>query len=340
MINQFRAEISRPIIGIGHSMGGAQLVQLALIHPRLFESLILVDPVIQGFTAAQGNISPARSSAFRRDIWPSREAAATAFKKSKFYQTWDPRVLELWIEHGLRELPTQIYPDMPADIPAKDTSKSAPPVTTEPTVAPQPARPVTLKTTKHQEVFTFVRPNFPPDDNPGAPGPHQLTDSNPSHNRITHPDITPRPEPQTPFYRGEAIFIFNQLPHLRPSVFYIFGALSYMSSLELRKAKLESTGTGVGGSGGAPEGRVKDYVMKGTGHLVPMERSSETADRCAEWISAELTRWREKEPLLTKDWEGVPREERYKLREKFLSKISGDLPGLPAVQKFARKEKL
>ncbi|KAI0543193.1 hypothetical protein GGR58DRAFT_451075 [Xylaria digitata] len=46
MTNVFRAEMPRPIIGIGHSFGGSILTCLSLIHARLFSTLILLDPVI------------------------------------------------------------------------------------------------------------------------------------------------------------------------------------------------------------------------------------------------------------------------------------------------------
>ena len=110
MVNHFRKQIKRPIIGVGHSMGGSQLVNLSLMHPRLFTSLILIDPVIQRLPSAKGNMGPAKASTNRRDRWPSRVAAEASFKRSKFYQSWDPRVLDLWVKHGLRELPTYIHP--------------------------------------------------------------------------------------------------------------------------------------------------------------------------------------------------------------------------------------
>ena len=46
MVNHFRHSMPRPIVGIGHSMGGNNLVNLSLMHNRLFTSLILIDPVI------------------------------------------------------------------------------------------------------------------------------------------------------------------------------------------------------------------------------------------------------------------------------------------------------
>jgi hypothetical protein len=275
------------------------------MHPRLFETLILVDPVIQKTSSAKGNYVPVQASAFRRDLWPSREAAIASFKKNKFFQAWDPRVLECWIEHGLRELPTPIYP---VSTPTPTTPFPAT-TTTEPTLTPAPPQPlpVTLKTTMHQEVFTFLRGNFPP-----------AADAQWAPTRQTHPDLDARANPQTPFYRPEPIMTFYQLPHLRPSVLYIYGALSYISAPELRKDKLEVTGTGVGGSGGAKEGRVKAVVMEDVGHLIPMEKVGETADNVARWVAAEIDRWRVAEKLVEGVWEGRTGIDRAKLTPRFL----------------------
>ena len=151
MVNHFRAQMPRPIVGIGHSMGGSNLVNLSLMHPRLLETLVLIDPVIARLPSVNGNWGPASASAFRRDRWPSRKVAETSFKRSKFYQTWDPRVLDRWIKYGLRELPTKIYPD-PQPMPAATGST----VTPEPTVTPNVTanyeeKEVTLTTTKHQD---------------------------------------------------------------------------------------------------------------------------------------------------------------------------------------------
>ena len=98
----------RPLIGIGHSMGGNNLINLSLMHPRLLETLVLIDPVIVPLAKVTGDWAIAAASSVRRDRWPSRKVAAESFKKSKFYQTWDPRVLDRWIKYGLRELHSQI----------------------------------------------------------------------------------------------------------------------------------------------------------------------------------------------------------------------------------------
>ncbi|KAK4997962.1 hypothetical protein LTR66_002739, partial [Elasticomyces elasticus] len=210
LINHFRHQMPRPLIGIGHSIGGCQLTNLSLMHPRLFSTLVLIDPVIQRLASPEGNFAPAAASVLRRDRWPSRTQAAKAFKRSKFYQTWDPRVLDLWIKHGLRDLPTQIHPEVTA-------SSILPALSADPasaTQSPQASaeKDVTLTTTKHQEVFTFLRPvTLPTYNNSAEPLPMSVThwDYNPE----THGNLA---------YRPEVVRTFYDLAFLRPSVLYIF----------------------------------------------------------------------------------------------------------------------
>ncbi|KAK3402099.1 Alpha/beta hydrolase family-domain-containing protein [Sordaria brevicollis] len=132
IINALRREMPRPLVGIGHSFGGNTIVTLSLLHPRLFSSLVLLDPVISKFTkrGPTYGFMPMKQSAYRRDVWPSRKAAAEGFKKNKFYQTWDPRCLDVLIRDGLRLV-------------SSDKEE------------------VTLTTTKHQECFTYYRPKKP-----------------------------------------------------------------------------------------------------------------------------------------------------------------------------------
>lgn len=265
-------KMPRPIVGIGHSMGGNQLVQLAYIHPRLITTLILIDPVINviASTPPDRGPSPARMSAFRRDVWPSREEAAVSFKKSPFYKSWDSRVLDCWIKFGLREMPTPNYPEQDAT----STTKQ-----------------VTLTCTKHQEVFTFLRPNY---KSYGVDG--KAVD------RTTHPDINPLQGEIYPFYRPEVITTFLRLPELRPSVLYLFGGKSDVGPEESIRAKMESTGVGPGGSGGAKEGRVKKVVFEDIGHLIAMEVPGRSADNIAPWVGAEMKRWKDQEDSFKRDW--------------------------------------
>ena len=240
-------------------------VAMALMHPRLLYSIILLDPVIQERSAEldpdsdnKSRTNLAQLSTFRRDIWPSRDQAAASFAKSAFYKTWDRRVLQRWVEYGLREVPTALHPD------AKP---------------PQ----VTLATTPAQEVFTFLRPNF---EGYGVNGK--------AIQRLTHADVDPTRNVY-PFYRAEAPNVYRRLPEVRPGIFYIFGETSAVSFAKMNRDKMLRTGTGVGGSGGAAEGRVKDVTLSGVGHLIPMEDPERTADEIAEWVGVEVARFQEEE---------------------------------------------
>jgi pimeloyl-ACP methyl ester carboxylesterase len=324
MINHFRRQITQPIIGVGHSMGGCHLVRLSLMHPRLFTTLILMDPVIQRLPSKQGNYGPAKASTVRRDIWPNRKAAEASFKRSKFYQTWDSRVLDLWIKYGLRDLPTLLHPKPTA------ASNTLPPINADPssaTVSPdkETETEVTLTTTKHQEVFTFMRPNFP-----------SPTNSNPEEhpNPATHPDVDVKAGPNAPFYRPEPLATFQQLPYLRPSVLYIFGDQSFLSAPLLKADKMAQTGVGPGGSGGAKKGRVQEVTFKGIGHLIPMEVVGKTADACQDWLTLELANWKSRQAETAIEWAKVPKDEKARMGEGFLTVMKSDWMGLPEKSKL------
>ncbi|KAM5431443.1 hypothetical protein MferCBS31731_007875 [Microsporum ferrugineum] len=284
LVNMKRAEMPRPIVGIGHSMGGNNLVTLSILHPRLFTSLILLDPVINRLEVLDDEYSKQAKvkipvvtlvSTYRRDLWPSRVDAEKAIKRNKFYQNWDPRVLECFVKYGLRELPTAIYP-----LEGSSANKCV------------GERPVTLTTTRHQEVFSFFRAAYGLNSNDSQ-----------SANRLTHPDLDSHIYKSAfPFYRYEVNKTFEMLPFVRPSVLYLFAEHSEVSNRKLNQEKVDQTGIAVGGSGGAAEGRVKAIVMEGVGHLIAMEAVNQTAELCANQISTEMQRWRKEEEQLAEEW--------------------------------------
>ncbi|ERF74898.1 hypothetical protein EPUS_08950 [Endocarpon pusillum Z07020] len=262
------------------------------MHPRLLTTLVLLDPVVIFPERPYGSETYefARLSTWRRDIWASRDEAAKSFKKSKFYAAWDSRVLERWLQYGLRDLPTILYPDLT-----------------------EGDQRVTLKTTKHQEVFTFTRPNFE-----GFERGH--------FDRKRHIDMEPEIAVNLKFVRPEPLDIFRRLPNLRPSVLYIFGGDSDMSTAERRKAKMDVTGVGVGGSGGAKAGKVQEVVLPGIGHLVAMEAVGQCAESAAQWIDAELKIWNADEEEFRSLWAIKSFTEKTTIDEKWREMI-GPLPG-------------
>jgi hypothetical protein len=110
-------------------------------------------------------------------------------------------------------------------------------------------------------------------------------------NRALVPDLDPESLMTYPFYRPEPSNTLSRLETLRPSALYIFGETSPMSPTWARELKMKVTGTGLVGSGGAKEGRVKEVVLQDIGHLVAMEASGQCADATAAWLRQEMQRF-------------------------------------------------
>lgn len=143
--------------------------------------------------------------------------------------------------------PTQVYPDLPADY-----------------IAGAP-RPVTLTTSKHQEVWTFIRSNFL-SRGPVVDDGRRSTEQ---QDRVINPNADPETEVPLWFYRPECTITFKNLPYVRPTTYYIFGAKSPFSPPQARKEKQDRTGTGVGGSGGVQAGKVQSHIFENGNHFLP-----------------------------------------------------------------------
>ncbi|KAJ5093372.1 hypothetical protein N7456_009233 [Penicillium angulare] len=281
MINHFRDDMPRPIMGVGHSLGGVQQILLSLIHPRVFTSMILIDPFIHNMPDGGG---PAWIGAFakRPDVYPSREFATKV--SAKLMKTWDPRVLELWSKHGFRDLPTAIHPET-------DSSDDS--------------RPVTLTSNKHQETFSYIRPNFNRHKELGLPDDQDvLGDEGPPapHDALTVPDMRGALYANQRFYRPEPLFAWDALPSVRPSVLYVNGAKSGLWLSGHLAEAAERTGTGAGGSGGKAYGRVKEVIIPKSGHHVHLEKVAETAGAIGPWLASEGQKWAEDEKRLAENW--------------------------------------
>jgi hypothetical protein len=136
--------------------------------------------------------------------------------------------------------------------------------------------PVTLTTIKHQELMSYLRPNFE----------GKVASGGKEFDRLNLPDSVGPPERICPSYRAEPIQIHKMLENVRPSICYVFGAKSPVSVPQLRKDKMALTGSGVCGSGGVKEGRVKEILLEGHGHLIPQEAPSLCANATAAWIES------------------------------------------------------
>lgn len=136
---------------------------------------------------------------------------------------------------------------------------------------------VTLTTAKSQELFTFVRPTF-------------LTKFL-ADRRLDLPDLPWKAPTDTLFYRPEPVLTFHFLPHLRPSILYVFGSHSKFISRPMRDSIAGKTGIGISGSGGLIKQQVKHITMRGVGHFAPMEDPRTLAENIASWLKTEVEKW-------------------------------------------------
>lgn len=283
----------RPLVGVGHSFGATALVNLAASHPRLLAALVLLDPTYTRYVAFPSSgavFQPAGASIVRRDAWPSRAEAERAFRRNPFYASWDERVFRRWMDFGIRDAGSD-----------SDDSKDK----------GEGNGKVVLSTTKHQEVFTYLRPSWPAYDAAGE----TLVDPSPV------PDLDPTLQadgaPTYPFYRPEGASTVSRLPGLRPPALHVFGGRSMLSAPEFRRQKMELTGAGLGGSGGAARGRVAEVVGEPYGHLIPMEAPGFCADAAAGWIAERVAEWRAEEGEY-EAWARGSQEEKTTLSAEFI----------------------
>jgi pimeloyl-ACP methyl ester carboxylesterase len=96
-------------LGLGHSFGGTSLLGAAARRPKLFERLVLVDPVTPPPSVAFDPERPQRVSRLaegarrRQQIFRSREEARERWAGRSSFARFDPRALDLYAVHGLRE---------------------------------------------------------------------------------------------------------------------------------------------------------------------------------------------------------------------------------------------
>ena len=91
-------------IGVGHSMGGHCLVQIAARLPNSIKKLVLIDPVIMNRKVYRN--APKYSDSYemvsrRRNVWTGPDEMFERFRDRHPYKLWDPAVLRDYCEYGL-----------------------------------------------------------------------------------------------------------------------------------------------------------------------------------------------------------------------------------------------
>ena len=108
-----------PIIGMGHSLGAVSTCMAAASFPRLFNTVVLVDPVflmprrlatigLMRTLGLQGRLPLARAARRRRKTFKSKaEALRRLLSGRGIFKTWSPEFVEAYLECGLLEKDTE-----------------------------------------------------------------------------------------------------------------------------------------------------------------------------------------------------------------------------------------
>lgn len=100
------AEVERPVLLAGHSMGGTASLLAAAAAPEQVRALALFDPVI--FTLGQVRSETAENpladgAQRRRAVFPSKAAALEAYTGRGAFRSWRPEQLADYVEAGFRD---------------------------------------------------------------------------------------------------------------------------------------------------------------------------------------------------------------------------------------------
>ena len=139
MIARIEAIPDKPVILLGHSLGGVLSLMVARLRPDLVRCVLMLDsPVVSGWRAQMVKmaklaglfpfVSPARSSRKRRKSWPDQESAYQHFAAKDLFASWPQPVLRDYIKYGTepypkgvtlrfnREIETAIYSCLPHNV--------------------------------------------------------------------------------------------------------------------------------------------------------------------------------------------------------------------------------
>lgn len=149
VIASIKAQASRPVIGVGHSLGGILTLLAAIEEPSLFRAIVLLDsPLIGPFKSnmvrvvkALGmidRVTPAFRSRVRQQHWHSREDAWTYLKSKALFTHFTDACLNDYIDYGMekdekgyklrfdREIETRIYRTIPHILPQYEGQLTVP----------------------------------------------------------------------------------------------------------------------------------------------------------------------------------------------------------------------
>ncbi len=114
VIVSIQSQVNKPVLGLGHSLGGVLTLLAAIEQPELFSAVIVLDSPLIGrlkssivrFSKALGMIdllTPAFRIRERRHHWNSREQLIIYLKNKNLFKTFTDECLNDYIDYGMEK---------------------------------------------------------------------------------------------------------------------------------------------------------------------------------------------------------------------------------------------
>ena len=112
LIAHISAHYRKPVIGVGHSMGGYLTFMAAMQRPELFKAIVLLDAPLISYLKSRGlemtkwmgivdRVTPAASTRNRRRTWADEKQALAHFRTRALFRHFDPECLADYVRHGM-----------------------------------------------------------------------------------------------------------------------------------------------------------------------------------------------------------------------------------------------
>ncbi|MFC3907786.1 alpha/beta fold hydrolase [Legionella dresdenensis] len=114
LIDSIRQKYNEPVIGLGHSLGGALNYLAALKQPELFQAVVMIDsPLLNRFKSRIvrlakklgfiDRITPAYRTRGRRQTWATYEQLEAYLRDRPLFKTFSDACLKDYIEYGCKK---------------------------------------------------------------------------------------------------------------------------------------------------------------------------------------------------------------------------------------------
>lgn len=98
-----------PVVGVGHSMGGASLLMASLVEPSLFKCLFVFEPIVfppPDDVASERPPNPLAGGARKRkSTFESFNAALENFTSKPPMASFHPQARAAYVQHGFKQMP-------------------------------------------------------------------------------------------------------------------------------------------------------------------------------------------------------------------------------------------